>query len=83
MTQLLFVIGGWIGLLGRGSVLLQVLVAVGLLLGYRAWRFRGRGSASLWRPVLAKVVLLGVMLWMADRNRRHVLARFQPEQQRD
>ena len=60
MTQLLFVIGGWIGLLGRGSVLLQVLVAVGLLLGYRAWRFRGRGSASLWRPVLAKVVLAGL-----------------------
>ncbi len=60
MTQLLFVIGGWIGLLGRGSVLLQVLVAFGLLLGYRAWRFRGRGSASLWRPVLAKVVLVGL-----------------------
>jgi hypothetical protein len=31
MTQLFYVIGGWIGLLGRGSVLLQVLVAVGLL----------------------------------------------------
>jgi len=57
MTQLLYVIGGWIGLFSRGSVLLQALVAVGLLLGYRAWRFRGRGSASLWRPVLAKVVL--------------------------
>jgi len=59
MTQLFYVIGGWIGLLGRGSVLLQVLVAVGLLLGYRAWRFRGRGSASPWRPVLAKAVLVG------------------------
>jgi small-conductance mechanosensitive channel len=60
MTQLFYVIGGWIGLLGRGSVLLQVLVAVGLLLAYRAWRFRGRGSASLWRPVLAKAVLVGL-----------------------
>jgi hypothetical protein len=57
MTQLLYVIGGWIGLVSRGSVVLQVLVAVALLLSYRVWRFRGRGSRRPWRAVLAKVVL--------------------------
>jgi len=41
-------------------VLLQVLSGVALLLGYRAWRFRMRGSTSLWRPLLAKLVLVGL-----------------------
>jgi len=61
MTQLFYEIGGWIGLLGRGSVLLQVLVSVALLLGYRAWRFRGRGALSPWRAVLAKLVLAALL----------------------
>ena len=39
-------------------MLLQVLSGVALLLGYRAWRFRMRGSTSLWRPLLAKLVLV-------------------------
>ena len=60
MTQLFYVIGGWIGLLSRGSVVLQVLVAIGLLLGYRAWRFRGRGAISPWRAVLAKLLLVAL-----------------------
>jgi len=41
-------------------VLLQVLSGVALLLGYRAWRFRMRGSTSLWRPLLTKLVLVGL-----------------------
>jgi hypothetical protein len=60
MTQLLYVIGGWLGLIGRGSVVLQVLVAVALLLAYRAWRFRGRGAISPWRAVVAKLGLVAL-----------------------
>ena len=60
MTQLLYVIGGWLGLIGRGSVLLQVLVALALLLAYRAWRFRGRGAISPWRAVVAKLGLVAL-----------------------
>ncbi len=55
-----------------------VIVATGVLQTVRL-----DGTALLTtthgRLVLAKVVLLGVMLWMADRNRRLVLARFQPD----
>jgi len=54
-----------------------IIVATGVLQTLRL------DSATLFstthgRLVVAKVVLLGVMLWMADRNRRLVLARFQP-----
>jgi potassium efflux system protein len=64
MTQLLYVLGGWLGLLARGSMLLQILLAVGVLVGYRLWRqrhpgWRGRGGALLAK--LAVVALLGLL----------------------
>ena len=64
MNQLLFVIGGWLGLLSRASLLLQLLLGIALLLGYRAWRLRNPSAVS-WRPVLAKLAL-GALLALAS-----------------
>jgi small-conductance mechanosensitive channel len=64
MNQLLFVIGGWLGLLSRASLLLQLLLGIALLLGYRAWRLRNPSAVS-WRPVLAKLAL-GALVALAS-----------------
>jgi potassium efflux system protein len=61
MSQLLYVISGWLGMFSRVSLLLQVAVGVGLLLVYRAWKLRYRPSAASWQPVVAKVVMVVVM----------------------
>ena len=61
MTQLLFIIGGWIGLLSRGPMLLQMLVGGALVLAYRGWKLAQRRELGCWRPVLAKLVLAALM----------------------
>ena len=46
MNELLFVIGGWLGMLSRLSLLLQLGIGVGLLLAYRGWKLRQRHQRS-------------------------------------
>ena len=61
MTQLFYVLGGWLGLLTRGSVLLQVLLAVVLLAVYRLWIQRHPSWGVGWRDVLAKLAEAGLL----------------------
>jgi small-conductance mechanosensitive channel len=61
MSQLLFVIGGWLGLLSRTALLLQILVAVALFLAYRAWKLRLVRPETSWQPVFAKLVLAAAL----------------------
>ena len=65
MTQLLFVLGGWFGLLSRGSMLLQILLAAGLLLGYRVWKARHPRWREGGRSLLAKLALVGLLALVA------------------
>lgn len=57
MNQLVFVIGGWLGLLSRGALLIQILVAVALFLAYRAWKLRLPHPETSWQPLFAKLLL--------------------------
>ena len=61
MTQLLYLIGGWVGLLVRGAVLLQLLLIALPLLAYRAWALRAKPSRNSWHPVLARLVVIAVL----------------------
>ena len=61
MTQLLYILGGWLGLLSRGSMLLQVLLAVGLLAGYRLWAFRHPAWRRPRRALLAELAIVALL----------------------
>jgi potassium efflux system protein len=61
MTQLLFVLGGWLGLLGRSAMLLQILLALVLLAGYRIVRVRHPAWRGSLRAVLAKLVVVALL----------------------
>ena len=65
MNQLVFVIGGWLGVLSRAALLIQILVAVALILAYRAWKLRLPHPETSWQPVFAKL-LLAVALALAS-----------------
>ena len=62
MSELLFLIGGWFGMLVRGSVLLQLAILAAVFLLHQAWKRRRRPSLASWQPVLAKVVAIGVLV---------------------
>jgi small-conductance mechanosensitive channel len=61
MNQLLFVIGGWLGLLSRTALLVQIVVAVALILAYRAWKLRLPHPETSWQPVFAKLLLAAAL----------------------
>lgn len=61
MTQLLYILGGWLGLLSRGSMLLQILLAVGLLAGYRLWAFRHPAWRRPLRALLAELAIVALL----------------------
>jgi small-conductance mechanosensitive channel len=61
MSQLLFVIGGWLGLLSRTALLLQILVAVVLFLAYRAWKLRLAHPETSWQAIFAKLILASAL----------------------
>jgi small-conductance mechanosensitive channel len=63
VNQLLYVLVGWLGLITRASVLLQLGAAIGLVLAYRAWRLRHPAPTTSWSPVFAKLVL-ATLLWL-------------------
>lgn len=78
MNELLFVIGGWLGMLSRLSLLLQLGIGVGLLLAYRGWKLRHRHQRSSWRPLVAKLVLVAqlVAIWTGLAALRLLLRRW-------
>ena len=61
MNELLFLIGGWLGMLVRGSVLLQVAIVVAVLMLHQAWKHRRRPSLASWQPVLARLVAIAIL----------------------
>jgi len=61
MTQLLYILGGWLGLFSRGSMLLQILLAVGLLAGYRLWAFRHPAWRRPLRALLAELAIVALL----------------------
>jgi small-conductance mechanosensitive channel len=61
MNQLFFVLGGWFGLLSRGSMLLQLLLAAGLLVGYRLWMVRYPRWRTPRLMVLAKLMVVALL----------------------
>jgi potassium efflux system protein len=61
MNDVLYLISGWSGLLLRGSVLLQVGVALGVLVAYRAWRLRWRPSAGSWLRLAGELAVIAAM----------------------
>jgi small-conductance mechanosensitive channel len=65
MNELLFLIGGWLGMLVRGSVLLQLAILAAIFLLHQAWKRRRRPSLASWQPLLAKLVAIGVLLLAA------------------
>jgi potassium efflux system protein len=65
MNQFVFVIGGLLGVLSRAALLIQILVAVALILAYRAWKLRLPHPQTSWQPVFAKL-LLAVALALAS-----------------
>jgi len=65
MSELLFLIGGWFGMLVRGSVLLQLAILAAVFLLHQAWKRRRRPSLASWQPVLAKLVAIGVLVLAA------------------
>jgi len=65
MNELLFLIGGWLGMLVRGSVLLQLAILAAIFLLHQAWKRRRRPSLASWQPLLAKLVAFGVLLLAA------------------
>ncbi|MFN9619304.1 MAG: mechanosensitive ion channel family protein [Synechococcaceae cyanobacterium] len=62
MSNLLYLAGGWLSLLTRGSVLLQLLAILLVMLGYRSVLLRARLPRSNWRRLLA---LLGAITVLA------------------
>ena len=61
MNDVLYLISGWSGLLLRGSVLLQVGVALALLVAHRAWRLRWRPSAGSWLRVAGELAVIAAL----------------------
>ncbi|MEI6830045.1 MAG: mechanosensitive ion channel domain-containing protein [Synechococcaceae cyanobacterium ELA445] len=61
MHELLFLIGGWLGLLVRGSVLLQLAILLGVLVLHQAWKHCRRPSLASWQPVLAKLLAIAIL----------------------
>jgi len=56
MNNLLYLLGGWLGLLTRGSVLLQLIAVAGVLLLYRSALLRLRFPRSSWRRLALLIV---------------------------
>ena len=61
MNELLFLIGGWFGMLMRGAVLLQLAILVAVFLLHQTWKRRRRPSLASWQPLLAKLVAIGLL----------------------
>ncbi len=61
MNELLFLIGGWFGMLMRGSVLLQLAILVAVFLLHQTWKRRRRPSLASWQPLLAKLAAVGIL----------------------
>jgi len=59
MSNIFYLAGGWLGLLTRGSVLLQLLAILLVFLGYRSVLLRLRLPRSNWRRLL---VLVGAIV---------------------
>ena len=58
MNQIIFELSGWLSLLGRFSLLLQLAVLVGLLLFSRLWFRRHRTSPASWAIVFTDLAFL-------------------------
>jgi len=58
MNQIFFELGGWLSLLGRFSLVLQLAVLVGLFLVSRLWFRRHRTSAASWAIVFTELAFL-------------------------
>jgi len=58
MNQIVFELGGWLSLLGRFSLALQLAVLVGLLLVSRMWFRRHRTSPASWAIVYTELAFL-------------------------
>jgi hypothetical protein len=58
MNQIFFELGGWLSLLGRFSLVLQLAVLVGLFLVSRLWFRRHRASAASWAIVFTELAFL-------------------------
>jgi potassium efflux system protein len=61
MSNLLYLAGGWLSLLTRGSVLLQLLAILLVLLGYRSALLRARLPRSNWRRLLVLLAAITVL----------------------
>jgi potassium-dependent mechanosensitive channel len=66
MSELLFLIGGWFGMLVRGSVLLQLAILVAVFLLHQAWKRRRQPSLASWQSVLAKLVAIALLALAAS-----------------
>lgn len=61
MTSIIYLAGGWLGLLTRGSVLLQLLSILLVFLGYRSVLLRLRLPRSNWKRLLVLVGAITVL----------------------
>ncbi|MFM7266007.1 MAG: mechanosensitive ion channel family protein [Cyanobium sp.] len=61
MSNIFYLAGGWLGLLTRGSVLLQLLAILLVFLGYRSVLLRLRLPRSNWRRLLVLAGAITVM----------------------
>lgn len=61
MSSIIYLAGGWLGLLTRGSVLLQLLSILLVFLGYRSVLLRLRLPRSNWRRLLVLVGAITVL----------------------